>query len=350
MAAKRATQADVARMAGVSQATVSLVLNAEPDRVGAETRQRVLDAISKTGYSANPVAQRLARGRNQIVGVFTYEPVFPQGNGDFYHPFLVGIEREAERWGCDLLLFTSAPVENGRRRLSGKARAHLGVTDGCVLLGRTEDKQELMHLIDDGFPFVFVGRRELPGAADLPYVGADYVRATLDVVGMFVEHGHERIGFVGELSDRESIIDRLTGYRTAMREAGLRPTSFDPAELTPAEIVDVVVENHLTGLVLAEAYRAGSIRAAAATRGLDVPGDLSIAVLGQPDVPVDPGADEAGAGIAWSGFRIPREEMGEQALSLLIELIEDPSGTTDRHRLLPCVVEPGTTVAAPRPR
>lgn len=340
MTVRRVTQADVARMAGVSQATVSLVLNAENDRVGLETRERVLDAISKTGYSANPLAQRLAKGRNQIVGVFTYEPVFPRGGGDFYHPFLVGIEGEAERWGCDLLLFTSASVEGGRRHLSGKARAHLGITDGCVLLGRTEDKQELVHLIDDGFPFVFVGRRELPGAADLPYVGADYIRATHDVVGMFLEQGHERVGFVGELSDRESVLDRLTGYRAAMREAGLRPTSFDPAELTPAEIVDIVVDNHLTGLVLAEAYRAEDIQSVAAERGIDVPGDLSIAILGQPEVPVDTTR-------SWTGFRIPREEMGEQALSLLIELIENP-GATDRHRLLPCVVEPGETVVSPQ--
>ncbi|MGX7671287.1 LacI family DNA-binding transcriptional regulator [Plantactinospora sp. DSM 117369] len=343
MGARRVTQADVAQLAGVSQATVSLVLNGEQDRVGDATRQRVLDAISRTGYSANPVAQRLAGGRNQIVGVFAYEPVFPRGSGDFYRPFLVGIEGEAERWGCDLLLFTSAQVERGRRRLSGKARAHLGVTDGCILLGHSEDKQELVHLVDDGFPFVFVGRRELPGAADLPYVGADYVGATRDVVRLFLDRGHQRIGFVGELSDRESILDRLTGYRTAMREAGLRPTSFDPADLAPDEILDVVRDNRLTGLVLAEAYRAEGIRAAATRRGLAVPADLSIAILGQPEVAAGRPVD---SGLTWSGFRIPREEMGEQALRLLVELIE---GRADagRHRLLPCSLEFGQTVTVP---
>lgn len=341
MTARRVTQADVARMAGVSQATVSLVLNGDHARIGAATRQRVLDAIGRTGYSANPVAQRLAKGRNQIIGVFTYEPVFPRGGADFYHPFLVGIEAEAERWGCDLLLFTSAQVEGGRRRLSGKARAHLGITDGCVLLGRAEDKNELVALINDGFPFVFVGRRELPGTADLPYVGADYTRATEEVVRIFTEQGHERVGFVGERSDRESVADRVAGYRAAMRDAGLRPMSFDPAELTPAEIVDLVVDNHLTGLVLAEGHRAEGIRVAAAERGLVVPEDLSIANLGQPEVPVD-------SDLTWTGFRIPREEMGEQALALLIELIDDPARQTDRHRLLPCAVTRGETVVPPK--
>jgi DNA-binding LacI/PurR family transcriptional regulator len=341
MTSRRVTQADVARVAKVSQATVSLALNGDSGRISAETRQRVLDAISRTGYSANPVAQRLAGGRNQIIGVFAYEPVFPRAGADFYHPFLVGIEAEAERQGCDLLLFTSAQVENGRRRLSGKARAHLGITDGCVLLGRSEDKNELVHLINDGFPFVFVGRRELPGSADLPYVGADYAAATHEVVRMFLEHGHDRIGLVSERSERESVLDRVAGYRAAMREAGLRPMSLDPAELTPAEIVDLVVANDLTGLVLSEGHRAEGIRVAAVERGLDVPAGLSIAILGQPEVPV-------ASSLSWTGFRIPREDMGEQALALLVELIEHPDRVADRHRMLPCAVTRGETVAPPR--
>ncbi|XVQ07590.1 LacI family DNA-binding transcriptional regulator [Spirillospora sp. CA-255316] len=338
MPPKRVTQADVARLAGVSQATVSLVLNAEDERVGAETRQRVLDAITRTGYSANPVAQRLARGRNHILGVFTYEPVFPSTSADFYYPFLVGIETEAERVGCDLLLFTSAPVEGGRRRLSAKARAHLRVTDGCVLLGHEEDKADLVHLINDGLPVVFVGRRELPGTADLPYVGADYVSATRDVVRLFLDRGHRRVGFVGETSGRESLLDRVAGYRTTMREAGLRPVAFDSAELTAAEIVDLATDNRLTGLVLAEGHRAEDIRAAAAARGLAIPSDLSVAILGPPEVPIT-------QSLAWTGFRIPRGDMGRQAVALLTDLIAGTAG--ERHRLLPCATEPGETVTTP---
>ncbi|WP_049564799.1 LacI family DNA-binding transcriptional regulator [Streptomyces sp. SBT349] len=338
----RVTQADVARMAGVSQATVSLVLNAEPDRVGPATRQRVLEAIGESGYAANPVAQSLARGRNSMIGVFTYEPVFPHGGGDFYRPFLIGIEAEAERQGSDLLLFTSAEVVDGKRRLSGRSRARLVITDGCLLLGRTEDKGELAHLLEDGPPFVFVGRRRLPGG-DLPYVGADYIRATGDVVRLFLEHGHERIGFLGEMDARESLRDRLDGYRVAMRAAEMPTSEFDAAGRTPDEIVELVVGNRLTGLLLAESHRAEEIRSAAAARGLDVPRDLSMAVLGQPEIPLD-------TPLAWTGFRIPREEMGAQALALLVELIETRTKQTERHRLLPCLIEAGETVTAPPAR
>jgi hypothetical protein len=103
-------------MTGVSQATVSLVLNnrtGDDVRIAPETRQRVLDAIRATGYVADPVARRLVSGRNRILGVFTYEPVFPSTAADFYHPFLVGIEQRAEQLGCDLLLFTSSSQASG---------------------------------------------------------------------------------------------------------------------------------------------------------------------------------------------------------------------------------------------
>src|SRR5262245_12848300 len=120
MAANRITQREVARLAGVSQTTVSLVLNNRVEaatRIAPETRERVLQVIRETGYVADPLARSLVRRQNQILGVFTYEPVFPKGSADFYHPFLVGIEACAESLGCDLLLFTSAPVTNGTRRI-----------------------------------------------------------------------------------------------------------------------------------------------------------------------------------------------------------------------------------------
>src|SRR5690349_20998895 len=142
-------------MTGVSQTTVSIVLNERDDaavRIAPETRERVLQAIRRTGYVADPIARRLAAQRNRFLGVFTYEPVFPAGLGDFYHPFLVGIEECAESIGCDLLLFTSAPVIDGRRRIFSQDN-RLRLADGCILLGRWLDPQELSRLIAEGQAF-----------------------------------------------------------------------------------------------------------------------------------------------------------------------------------------------------
>ncbi|WP_162795329.1 LacI family DNA-binding transcriptional regulator, partial [Nonomuraea lactucae] len=180
---RRLTQQDIARMAGVSQTTVSLVLNNRAEgeiRISPETRERVLQVIRETGYVADPAARRLAERRNRILGVFTYEAVFPAESADFYHPFLVGIEECAEEAGCDLLLFTGATASGERRRIFS-AESRVRLADGCVLLGRTVDRGDLARLLAEGVPFVSVGRRDDAGAP-VPYVGADYPPAVRALV------------------------------------------------------------------------------------------------------------------------------------------------------------------------
>ncbi|MCK0116078.1 LacI family transcriptional regulator [Isoptericola sp. S6320L] len=341
MPKRRITQADVAAMAGVSQATVSFVLNDRLPagvRLSAETRQRVLDAIRITGYSANPVAQRLAGGRNQIIGVFTYEATFPGGGRDFYGPFLVGIEHAAEQLGIDILLFTSARVVEGRRRLTRDGWQRLGIADGCLLLGQHEDRSELQHLLDTNYPFAFIGKRSSEGGR-LPYVGADYTGATRRVVERLVGLGHRRIGYVGALGTDQPTTDRWEGYRDALRDAGLGARLVPEEE--PDEIVTAVVEQGLTAVVLSPERDPEELHDALGRRGLDVPRDVSVLLLGQPHHRLRRPQE-------WSGYAIPREEMGARALLLLSRLVAgDDVGDEELHRLLECTEVTGGTVGPP---
>lgn len=229
MPRRHVTQADVAALAGVSQSTVSFVLNSRTPRgvhISEDTRTRVLEAIRISGYAANPVAQRLAGGRNQIIGVFTYEKTFPRGGNDFYSAFLHGIEHAAEQLGVDILLFTSAPVVEGERRLAQDGWQRLGIADGCLLLGQREDSAELQQLLDTNYPFVFVGKRVSEGRA-LPYVGADYVAASARQIERLTAVGHTRIGYAGPASDDVSTQDRIAGYRRGMDDRGLDPVIIE---------------------------------------------------------------------------------------------------------------------------
>ena len=327
MAARRATQADVARLAGVSQATVSLVLNGTKNprsRVGGSTERRVLDAIRETGYTVNPLARSLTEGSSNILGVFTYESVFPRDRADFYHPFLVGIESAAESLGVDLLLFTSAPSHNGRRRIVDSGWNRLRFTDGCIMLGEYDDKDDIATLLSQRFPFVFVGRREMEGSP-VPHVAAAYTEATRAVTDRLIGLGHRNIGFLG--------------YRDAVHDAGLRPVLLEQTTFTASEIVDLVLHNRLTALVLGPKAPAEEIAATARHRGLTVPGDLSLAVLGDPTVPF---ADDD----AWSGFRLPRVEMGTTALELLYGVVHNEEELS-LEQSLPCRIVEGTTIAPP---
>jgi LacI family transcriptional regulator len=331
------TQQDIARMTGVSQTTVSMVLNEREDaaRIAPETRERVLAAIRKTGYVADPIARRLAARRNRFLGVFTYEPVFPAGLGDFYHPFLVGIEECAESIGCDLLLFTSAPVVDGRRRIFHSDN-RLRLADGCILLGRWLDPEELARLIAEGQPFVSVGRRDAAGGP-VPYVGADYPAATAALVRRAVGVGHRRIAYVGEGAGAESHADRLRGFTSAAAEArvsGVHVRFTDAAavldELVNQEVTAIFVEEFADGAMLAEE---------AGRRALRVPDDLSFLALGDPTRP-------ASTDLEFSGFRIPRREMGWQAVEVLSAILDGTGGKL--QRLLPCEPVAGATLAVAR--
>ncbi|OYN92792.1 LacI family DNA-binding transcriptional regulator [Parenemella sanctibonifatiensis] len=334
---RRPTQADVAKLAGVSQATVSLVLNGPSNaraRVGEESRRRVLDAMRETGYAANPMAQGLARGRNRIVGVFTYESVFPSDGSNFYHPFLVGMEAAAFDVGVDLLLFTSAPVTEGRRRLTDAGWNRLEVADGCVLIGRHGNDRELHELRERNYPVVYLGRRDGDEDGTAPYVGADYATATEEITRQLMELGHRRIAFLGDLSTAPSARDRVAGYRRALESEGRHPILLAGDAFSPDEAAEVIADHRATAVLVGTDVDPVLLRDAADQRQLG----LSYALLGEPE------------GRPWpegfSGFRIPRGEMGARALRLLAATI-DGDDTVDPAQLLPCQIDQGHTLTAP---
>lgn len=332
-APNRLTQRDIARLAGVSQTTVSLVLNNRGEaaaRIAPETRDRVLEVIRETGYAADPLARRMLQQLNQILGVFTYEPVFPSTSGDFYYPFLHGIEESAEQVGCDLLLFTSAPVRDGRRLIFHENN-RLRLADGCVLLGREIPAEELKRLVDEEYPFVCVGRRDDAGDRPVPYVGADYAAATAELAQLAMRLGHRRFAFVGPGTGAESARDRLEGFRRVAGADAPHVRQVDGA-------LDRIVEDGITAVFVEYQADAVTLTRAAAARGLEVPRDLSVVALGDPTTPVD-------SPVEFSGFRIPRQEMGRQAVDLLVRRLHGEQAAM--QRLLTCTLTRAGTLAPP---
>lgn len=335
---RRVTQVDVAKLAGVTQATVSHVIageRGERPRASEDTRRRVLDAIASTGYVIDPIAQRLAGGRSGFVGVFTYEPVFPQEGDNFYHAFFVGIEQEAERVGWNLILYTGIPVEDGRRRLAGDGARQLQLADGCVLLGLHYDARDLEELLKLRFPFVFIGRRESPNGV-VPYVAADYYTATHEVIAQLAALGHDSIGYIGDLRSEQINAERLLAYRERMAAAGRPAVLIEGSETDVAKVLGQVRDAGLTAVVTDNTGIAERLRLEALAAGLRVPGDLSIVQLGDPEFSVD---DD----VEWSGFRIPREEMGAESLHVLADIFAGRTEPERLQRVLPCTVIEGST-------
>ncbi len=288
----RPRQAEVAQLAGVSQATVSLVLSARTDgkaaTISKETRQRVLDAARSLGYAHDPAARRLAAVRNNLLGVFSFTATFPTDVQHSYYPFLVGVEQEAAARGFDLVLFTGSS-SGGAGAAGPDALSRVRLADGCLFLGRHVPRAELKRLVADGFPVVHLGRRdELEGLA---WVGADYLSASRAVVAHLAALGHRRIVLVREDDDAPASADRERGFLEGLEETGAEtgPAAVlrcaDPVHEVTAERVRALVADGVTAFVAEEtdtgaAWRA--LDAAVREAGLDCPGDVSLALLGSP--------------------------------------------------------------------
>jgi len=337
--AGRLTQRDIAQLAGVSQATVSLVLNdakAAEGRIPDETRERVLKAIRDTGYVADPIARRMAKGLNRILGVFTYEPAFPSAQADFFLPFLLGIEESAQEHRYDLLLLTGAARTGGRRKIFDENN-RLRLADGCVILGRDFDRAELKQLVKGDFPYVAVGRRADAGGP-VPYVGADYAKATAELLELAKAKGHSKFAYVGPSKGPESSIDRWDGFNSRLDGAELVlhiGTVGGPA----AEVLAAIRASGATVVFFTELADAIVVEAAARSQHLSVPGDLSIVVLGSHVRP-------AHTGTQFTTFSIPREEMARRATAMLVERIE--TNSKGGQVLLPCETAEGTTLGPPQ--
>lgn len=333
--ARRMTQADVARAAGVSQATVSMILNGRTvGRVSDETRERVLRVVRESGYVPNPAARSMAGANTRVLGVYTFEPVFPMDSRDFYFPFLLGVERTAEAMGYDLLLFSSS--RGGHRRLYADDGSRLMLADGALLIGQRPVMEDIERLRDDGYPFVYIGRVDVRGDP-ISYVACDYTGATRKLTADLVARGHRGIAYVrhGDHPSQSSH-DRELGFRQAVRAAGL------PAPSTPTWSVATVEDvgelaaglraSGITAIAFEQQADAEAFVAAARAQSLEVPRDVSVIVLNL----ADPRS-------TWTGLMVPRQEMGEIATKLLIEATQHPPREAV-HQLVDGVLVAGTSV------
>ena len=339
---RRATRADVARLAGVSGPVVSAVVNGpnSHSNVGAsaETRERVWAAVRELGYTPNRVAQRLAGGRNRVISVFTYDPVFPAESENFYHEFFVGIEQEADAQGYNLMLMTSSRDEAGKRAIYVDGRNSLQIADGAVILGGHHATSELGQLVHDEFPFVHVGRREVPGA-EISWVAVDYADCARSATQRLIDAGHHRIAFASTELPGDAAKERQVGFLAAVADAGLDNILTPILPSRRGNLLDLVLEHQATAVVLETLTEARALYRSASEHGLEIPADMSLVSLG--------GLATARPGPQISGLAIPRRAMGRQAVQTLIRLVEDPTVAPLQSMLDP-EEEFETTLAPPR--
>lgn len=206
------TRADVARLAGVSTAVVSYVVNDGPRGVSAATREKVLRAIRQLNYRPNASARALKTGSTDTIGVVVSDITNPH-----YAEFVEALDSAAGASGRSLMLGISHGDSRGEDDLI-RDLTNRGI-DGLVLINcrLSDDRLRTIGAVDK--PCVLVDR-SLPGSM-LPTVSADLEGGARLAIEHLADHGHHRIVYVsGPLLDTQ-IDHRAIAYEAVLRERGL---------------------------------------------------------------------------------------------------------------------------------
>lgn len=211
---------DVAQQAGVSVATVSLVLN-DKGNISPETRLRVLEVVAELGYIRSARARSLRDQQSRVIG-YAWDKRRSEFN-PVLDNFLYAMLRHAEANGRNLLLFStesSTEVDTYRDLVVSKR------VDGFVLSHTVQDDPRFVYLHESGVPFVAFGRSNTPLDNDVHWVDVDGQSGTHAATEHLIQHGHRRIGFIGWPVGSVSGDSRWLGYVRALRECDIMP---DPA-------------------------------------------------------------------------------------------------------------------------
>lgn len=278
MKIKRTTQSDVARKAGVSRGTVSLVLNkaATTVPISEETRQRVMAAARELGYFPDPVAQMLARGRTNIIGFLSFDETFPYAKTDFYNPYLVGVEREAGKQGYNVLLFTRRySAENQSKLLSS-----LRLADGLILTGHQPDSPFLRQLQKEGYNFVLLGTCDIP-PGEIDSVESDHEPASYTAVQHLLSLGHRNIGFLADDMRFSHHQERLAGSKRVVAEVNdATLVQLSGRVLVSAEILQQTLQDsQITALICADRSLYADLITCLQTLSIQIPEALSLLFL-----------------------------------------------------------------------
>jgi LacI family repressor for deo operon, udp, cdd, tsx, nupC, and nupG len=318
----RPTIDDVARLAGVSIATVSRCLHT-PDIVAAKTRDRVLSAVRQTGYNLNAAAQSLRQRRSNTVLV-----VVPDIGDTYFSAILGGIEAEASAAGLTMLI-----GDTGRAKSREDAYVSYllnGRADGALLLADPQSGWFDIPTLNAHAIAPIVTLSEVGPNGGPVTVSIDNEAAAHAAVSHLIARGHRRIAHVTGPESNILTAQRLTGYRRALTEAGLTPdpqlefpgdfglaggrAAFDSFQALP---------DRPTALFFANDEMAMGFLSTAYTAGVRVPRDVSI--VGFDDIHFAQSCIPA-----LTTIRQPRAEMGATAMRLLLSILAGGSAASVR--------------------
>lgn len=334
---------DVAKAAGVSLSTVSLVVNNKPG-IGEETRARVLDVMAEIGYVPE---RRRSNGisTNKVFGLLMESLTVPSSDEGFYQQVVAGIEETAYRLDHHLLLHLYRPNVDPLDSI----RALMGRNvDGLIIANDGDITTDVIHEIANaGRPVVLV-ENYMEGAS-IHSVTADNFTAGRAVTEHLIELGHRRIGALGGPNKYSSLRHRMRGHMIAMLEHGL----CSDAELHPPSLSGHPRKGYLqmqqllalpeppTAVFAVSDKSAFGAMEAIKDAGLRIPDDISI-------VGIDDVRSAAYSFPPLTTYNVPKYRMGEMAVTILNNLISSETPIPPARTVLLGHIVVRETTAPPR--
>lgn len=323
---KSVSSRDVAREAGVSQATVSYILNDVKNvRIKPETRAAVLDAIKKLNYHPNEIARGMKLKKSMSIGVVTDRNV----TNFYFMKTLEGIKDGLQRNNYSITLLFNKPEDFGEAEFIRYYNSNR--LDGIIFAFAALDGEMADLLTNNNIPFVVVD--SIHSNSDVYEVCTDHLSRIPMVIEYFMSKGVERIGYAGpnpaKISD-----SRLEAFKEAVLQKGLAvddnlvaTCDFDD-ELIYAVVKRLLTADEKPGALLAGSPRFGIVSLKCANAlGIKVPEELKIIALGTSNF-------FNVAYPALSAVELPLYDMGLKGAEMLLDLIDGLGGAMAEKSLI----------------
>jgi LacI family transcriptional regulator len=305
---------DVARLANVSKASVSYVINNKPG-VSEATRKKILDVMAELNYRPNPIARGLAGQSMGMIGM-----AIPDISDMFYARIIRGVEKEVNTHDFILNLCTTHGHHTREKDIVDLLSS--GRVDGLLLMTYFLEETQLQELSAKGLPFVLINCP--PSQYENPYssILIDHYRGAVIGTEYLIKCGHKDIAFIHGSSISKDNEQRFEGFKDTLKQYGL--------ELNPdyvgygdykkeggyeAALKLLELPKRPTAVFAANDQMALGVLDACRDKGVGVPEDLS--VLGFDDI-------EASQYVkpSLTTLRQPTEAMGAAAVQLLFAMLD----------------------------
>jgi len=313
---------DIAKKAGVSISTISLVLN-NKGYVKPETRQKILDAIEELNYKPSRSARKLATRTNGNIGFIIWESHFYEVEM-FYSQVFLGMEYAARKSDSYILLTTVKEKFDPKTDLPRFLKYN--DVDGVALAGRVPHNL-VEYLSAERIPFVLIDYT-IPGKT-YNSVQIDNYNGAYSAIQHLIDSGRQRIGFVGGTFFHSSIKERYRGYKECL-EANKIMTNDEISKYTYVEDTETspaIGEKGIASLLKIDPppdavfccndSTAMGVVKEIQKRDINIPDD--IAVVGFDDIP-----NSAYCNPRLTTVKVPKLVLGKEAFNLLNDVIEHP--------------------------